>query len=289
MTNKQELIFNVTHNDFQDKVIKASEEVPVVADFWAPWCTPCKVLEPILEKIVLSLDGQTRLARINIEQERILGIDWGIQSVPTVKIFRNGEAVGEFIGVYQELDLRLLLERFIPTEADRLTMEGNRLLEQSLSEAAEATFYQALQLDQHHPVALLHLAELCFQKGERDKARQFAKAIDEGEKEHEAAGNILARIDFLETCEKVGDKKTCQARVGQDPDDLDARYDYALCLAAENDYKGALDELLFILEKDKEFKNRSAHKATLRIFSIIGEESEFIDDYRSRLSMILFS
>lgn len=283
------IVFQVTRADFEEKVIEASRERPVVVDFWAPWCSPCRTLGPILERVILSYGGKILLAKVNIEENHDLAVEWSIQTIPIVKVFREGRVQGEFIGALPESKIRNLLEGYIPSQADELALQGNRLLEKGATPAAEATYYQVLQIDERHPEALFRLAKICLEKNEREKAREFARAIDLGEKRHEAAQQILAQIEFLETCEKAGNLKTCEAAVEKTPRDMDARYHYALCLAAGKDYKKALDQLLGILEKDREFKDKAAHQAVLRIFSIIGEESEYIDEYRSRLSMILFS
>jgi putative thioredoxin len=282
-------VFPVTQADFEEKVIRASGEKPVAVDFWAPWCSPCRTLGPVLERVVLSYGGKILLAKVNIEENHELAVQWGIQTIPIVKIFRDGKVTDEFIGALPESKIRLILDTHVPSEADELVLQAKSLLEKGAVPAAEATYYQVLQMDPHHPEALFRLAEICLEKNERDKAREFAREIPLGEKRHEDALRILAQIEFLETCEHAGNLGTCEAAVKDNPGNLDARYVYALCLAARKDYKAALDQLLFILEKDKEYKDKAAHRAVLSIFSIIGEESEYIDEYRSRLSMILFT
>ncbi|MBN1902479.1 tetratricopeptide repeat protein [Candidatus Sumerlaeota bacterium] len=282
-------VFTVNASDFEEKVIEASSKKPVAVDFWAPWCAPCRIIGPILERVVLSYNGKILLAKANIEENQELAVQWQIQSIPIVKIFRNGKVWDEFIGAIPESKIRDVLGKLVPTEEDDLASEGNRLLEKGAAQAAESLFYQILQKNPRHSEALYRLAEISLEKEEIEKARQFAKAIDIGEKRHEDAQKILAQIEFLETCKKTGDPKTCRAAVEENPENLDARYHYALCLAAQKDYRKALDQLLFIMEKDRQFKDKSAHQTILRIFSIIGEESEYLDEYRSRLSMILFS
>ena len=199
-------VFQVTQADFQEKVIEASAEKPVVVDFWAPWCSPCRILGPILERVILSYEGKVLLAKVNIEENRDLAVKWAIQSIPIVKIFREGGVQGEFIGALPESKIRSILKGYIPSQADELALQGNRLLDKGATQAAEATYYQVLQIDPRHTDALLHLANISLEKGEWEKAREFARAIDPGEKHHEAAKKILAQIEFLETCKKITKK-----------------------------------------------------------------------------------
>ncbi len=289
MKKRDDFIFDVSEADFESRVVEASASAPVVVEFWAPWCGSCLTLAPALEKAVRSFKGRMRLAKVNTELEPGLAEVWRVQSIPAVKIFKDRILVGEFIGALPEPKIKDYLDQFAPTELDGLLLEGDHLLKRGATDAAEATYYQALQTSPRHPGVHLRLAQISLEKGERDKARQFAKAIDQGEKEYEPAQTILARLEFLEACDKAGTRKECEQKVRKTPEDLDVRYNFALCLAAEEDYRKALDELLFILEKNRDFKDRAAHKAVLHIFSMIGEESEYIDEYRSRLAMIIFS
>jgi len=289
MTEKDHMIFDVSEAEFENKVIQRSFQIPVVVDFWAPWCAPCRILEPSLESAVRSFKGKILLARVNTEQNQALAVTWDIRSIPAVKIIREGKVAGDFVGAAPEEQIRALLEKFVPSEADELVNEGNKLLEKGAIEAAEAACFQALDIDSHHPGAHLGLARIYLGRRDWEKARQFAAAVMEGDKEYDAARGILAQIEFREVCRDAGDRQACDERLSNNPGDLEARYQLALCMAAGGEYRQALDELLVVLEKSREFKDRAAHQAILKIFSILGEDCPYLDEYRSRLSMILFS
>ena len=289
MKKREDFIFDASEGEFESRVVEASASAPVVVEFWAPWCGACHTLAPVLEKLIRSFKGRLRLARVDTERNPGLAQSWQVQSIPMVKIFKDKMVVGEFIGALPEPKIKDYLEKFAPTELDGLILEGDHLLKRGATEAAEATYYQALGINPQHPGVQLRLADISLRKGEREKARQLAKAIDQGEKEYESASAILARIEFMESCEKAGKKESCELKVRQNPEDLEARYNYALCLAAEQEYPKALEELLFILERDKNFKDKSAHKAVLHIFFLLGEEWEYLDEFRSRLARIIFS
>ncbi len=289
MTGDEIIIFDVNEDDFQERVVAASAEHLVVVDFWAPWCAPCRILTPILERIVVSYGGKVLLAKLNVTENQYVATRWGIRGIPAVKVFKGGKVVSEFVGAYPESEIRRRLATIMPSGADEFIRAGDSLLQKGAMDAAEAKYQEALRADAQHPAAHLQLAELSARKGDIDKARQLASAIEESSAEYPEASNLLTRLDFVEHCKKAGGREACADRITKEPDNLDARYDFATCLAAEGKYRNALYELLSIVEKNKDYRDGAARKAMLRIFSILGEESEFIDEYRSRLSMILFS
>jgi len=285
---EQDLISDVTESEFDTRVIAASRERVVVVDFWAPWCAPCRVLGPLLEKVVRSYGGSAALAKVNTEECPAIASRWRVQALPTVKIFRDGQVAGEFMGALPEAEIRRHLSQVIPSESDDLVEEGDRALSAGSIDAAGQKYREALALDPDHDRARVRLAEIALKNGDEDTAREMVSAVSEDSTEQEAAAAILARVEFAVRCRQAGARDACAARAAEDEDNLDAQYDHGCCLAAAGEYPRALDLFLKIVERDKHYADDAAKNAMLRIFAIVGQRSELADEYRGRLASALY-
>ncbi len=283
-----DIIFDVTPGQFEQQVIARSAQRPVVVDFWAEWCAPCRALTPILESTVGSYEGRALLAKLNIEQDPQTAQRYGVQGIPAVKVFRDGRVIGEFMGALPEAEVARILAAVLPSRADELVAQGDGLLQDHSVEEAEARYQDSLEQDPQHSGALLRLGTLAVEKGEGERASEFLSRIEEDAPEHEAALALLARIEFGETCRQKGGLAACEERAAGSPDDLDARYDLACCLAAESQYEGALDEFLKVVTADRAFRDQAAKNAMVRIFSLVGPRSELADTYRKKLAGVLY-
>jgi len=283
-----ELIFEVTEEDFEQRVVAASAEHAVVVDFWAPWCGPCHMLGPVLERVVLSYQGKVVLAKVNVDENQGLAAIWNIQGIPAVKIFKAGKVAGEFVGALPESEVRQQIAAVMPSEADELVLEGDRLEEEGNRELAETNYRKALELTPRHPRATLKLSKIFFEKGDYQQAQNLAKTVGPDADEYEETQAVLARIGFIEECSKQGGLRACEERLAKNPADMDSRYALACCLAAEQHYKESLENFLKIVETDKQYGGGMAKEAMVRIFSIIGQRSNLADEYRTRLSRMLY-
>ncbi|KPK65063.1 MAG: hypothetical protein AMK73_04040 [Planctomycetes bacterium SM23_32] len=281
-------VFDVAPGGFEQQVIAASAERPVVVDFWAEWCAPCRALGPVLERVVGSYEGRAALARVNVDEDPQTAARYGVQGIPAVKVFRDGRIAGEFMGALPEPEVRRILGAVLPSATDELVSEGDRLMEEGRLEDAERCYEQALEGDGGHTGAMLRLATLAVERGEQERARELLTRIEEDAPEHKAALGLLARIEFGETAERVGGRSACQARLAERPDDLDARYELACCLAAEGDYEGALEQFLQVLAADRHYHDQAPKDAMLRIFSLVGSRSDLADRYRRQLAGVLY-
>jgi len=279
---------DVGEADFEERVIAASRERVVVVDFWAPWCAPCHMLAPGLERVVRESAGRAVLAKVNLDTSPGLASRFGIQAIPHVKVFRDGEVVLELTGALPEGELRQRLSAVLPSPADDVTTEGDRERQAGSPGTAKEKSTEVLESDPRHPAARLRRAEIALEQGDLDSARQMASDMPEEAEEHDAAASILARVDFALHCRKVGGKTACTERAEEDRGDLAASYDLACCLAAEGEYREALDLLLRILKQDKHYRDDVAKQAMLRIFFIVGRRSDLADEYRSELARTLY-
>jgi len=283
-----ELIFDVTEDDFEQRVVAASTECAVVVDFWAPWCAPCKMLGPVLEKVVTLYQGKVKLAKVNVDENQGLAAIWKIQGIPAVKIFRAGKVAGEFVGALPESKIKRQLAAVIPSETDELVLEGDRLEEKGNRELAETNYRKALELTPRHPQATLKLSKIFFEKGDYQQAQNLAETVGPDADEYEETQAVLARIGFIEECSKQEGLVICEERLAKNPADMDSRYALACCLAVEQRYEESLENFLKIVETDKHYNEGAAKEAMVRIFSIIGQRSKLADEYRTRLSRMLY-
>ncbi|MCK4283372.1 MAG: tetratricopeptide repeat protein [Candidatus Brocadiae bacterium] len=283
-----EVIFDVAPGRFDEQVVQASFKRAVVVDFWAEWCAPCRALTPVLERVVGSFKGRAVLAKVNIEQDREVAVRYGIQSIPNVKVFREGKVVGQFMGALPEPQVARILEAVIPSRADELTAEGDHLLQESKPDEAEKRYQKALQDNPQHSGALVRLGTLALEAGDLDRAQEMLSRIEENAADYDAAQGLLARIEFSRTCQQKGGRAACEQRLAEDDGDLDARYDLACCLAAEGEYGPALEQFLEIFSVDKNYRDQAPKDAMVRIFSLVGPRSELADTYRRKLAAVLY-
>jgi len=277
----------VGEEDFEKEVLERSIRAPVVVDFWAPWCGPCKVLGPVLERLAEEHAGDFILAKVNVDENPELAGLFRIQGIPAVKIFKDGKIAGEFTGALPEDSVREILSRFVPTEADRDAVEAEELQKSGRTEEAKALYENVLQTDPNHPKALLGLARVQITAGEDDKALNLLEKVALTSPERKDADQLTARLTLKSTAHQ--DEAALSAALASDPDNLEKRFELAQALAANEKYEQALAEFLSIVQKDRSFRDAAARKAMLRIFEVLGDDNELTRKYRSELAKVLFS
>ena len=287
MTN-DEIIVNVGENDFQEKVIEASRDRVVVVDFWASWCQPCRMLSPVLERVVSSFYGQAILAKVNTEEHPMLARQWGIQGIPAVKIFKDGNMAAEFVGVQPEPVIRDFIAPLITTEADSLSMQGDSLLDSGKISKAKKIFKKAIAFDDRHEYSHARLAYIAVEEGNIEEAKKHASYVNESSEAYGIIEAVMSRIYFMEYCKENGGQAYARKAAVKNPENLENRFRLACCLAAEVHYIEAIDELLYIIEKNKKFNDDIARKTILKIFDILGPRDPVTEKYRSKLSRLVF-
>jgi putative thioredoxin len=275
------MVIDVTEADFQAQVIERSSKQPVLVDFWAAWCGPCRALGPVLEK--LAGEGRFVLAKVDTDANQRLAGAFGIRGIPAVKLFVDGKVAGEFTGALPEPQVRAFLDQHIPSEADRLVREAAA----ADPEAAARLLDQALALEPEHAGARLARARVALAAGDVDAARVHAGAITPAADEHEAAQHLLEAIGFAVACTEAGGADGARARLEADPKDLDARIALGQCLAAAGDHRAALDELLEAVTQKRHYRDDAARKAMLTIFGLLGPGNELASEYRRKLQIVL--
>jgi len=274
-----EFIIDVSEADFEYQVLAYSQQTPVVVDFWAEWCKPCKVLGPLLERMAEEAQGEFRLAKVNVDENANLAIRYGVRSIPAVKAFRDGQMIAEFVGVQPEARLREFLSSIAPSESDLLVEKGSSQLSLLRSQQAEQTFRQALEMTPGNSAALLGLAKSLLQQGKGKESLPILAGFPTS-REFKSASILLPLAQALDALERNLDDPS------EDP--LDAAFHQAMRLVKRGNLEAAMDGLLDILRENKHYRGERARQVMLGLLEILGNESETARQYRQELATVLF-
>ncbi len=287
MNDKTNLIFDVTGADFAETVIARSQQIPVLVDFWAQWCAPCRTLGPVLEAAVIREKGRIVLARVDVDAENGLAAEYGIQSIPTVKIFSGGKVVEEFSGALPAEEIDRLLFEFLPDPAEGRIGEANRSLDAGRWEEAERIYQSIRDGEPSHPGAALGLGLIAYHQGRYREADELLSEVTPQTPGYDQVAPLRGRIYFQ--TEAPPDMAAITAALEADPADPGALYDLALAYGRGGEYLRALDTLIEVLSVKKDYGDGKAREAYLRLLAILGRKSADGKLYERKLSMLLFS
>ncbi|HEY6920151.1 MAG TPA: co-chaperone YbbN [Methyloceanibacter sp.] len=287
-----DLIKNTTTKDFLRDVIEASREVPVLVDFWAPWCGPCRQLTPILEKAVRGAKGAVRLVKLNIDEHPQIPGQMGVQSIPAVFAFQDGRPVDGFMGALPESRVNAFIARLIG-DADGDTAADIEAADEALAagdlNAAAQLFGEVLQKDRENAQALAGLAKCYIKTGDLTRAEQTLALVPPAKADSAAVASARAALELSRKAPAAGEIDALRAKLAADSKDAQARFDLALALNAKGDRKGALDELLILVAKNRSWNDDAARKQLLQLFDAWGPSDPSTVTGRQRLSSLLFA
>jgi putative thioredoxin len=287
MSDKQSYVFNVTEADFEQAVIQRSQETPVVVDFWAPWCAPCRQLGPILEGMVAKYGGQVLLAKVDIDQEQGLAARHGVDSIPTVIAYKDSRPFLDFVGLLSEAQLEAFFDRLRPSDAEKHAREA-AALEQTNPQQAEKLYRQALKEDANQEAAILGLARLLVARSQDSEAGELLDRVGIVGEHGQEVEKLRAIIELRQQAHSAGDEPTLRARLEVDPKNAQLLYELGSVLAGQGKFPEALDHLYRAAELDRKLAASKVRETMVKIFHAVGVRSELADEYRDKLTSLLY-
>ncbi|MBF0296700.1 MAG: tetratricopeptide repeat protein [Magnetococcales bacterium] len=279
-------VVDVDGASFASEVLERSRRTPVLVDFWANWCGPCRTLGPILAKLAEELQGRFVLAKIDSDRNPDLARRYGVRGIPAVKLFIDGQVTNEFTGALPESRVRKFLEESLPSGADKAASQAMAALTRGDLQAAEAGFAAVLTQSPEHTEALLGLTRVYLDSGRMEEANATLARLPARDREGTEAKLLAARLAFAAAAVDIA---PLAARVEADPADLAARMALGEALVARESYAEGLEQFLEVVRRNRAFDDDAGRKAILRVFDLLGPGHPLIASFRPRLSALLFS
>jgi putative thioredoxin len=273
-----EYIRTVTESDFEYEVIAYSNQIPVIVDFWAEWCRPCKTLTPVLEKLAEDSQGTFRLAKVNVDDNPNLALRYNVRSIPNVKAFRDGQVVSEFLGLQPEPRVKEFIRNLAPSQIDLLLEKGQSQLEALNWLEAGNSFRQFLAKSPNHPAGLLGLLKSNLMQGAFSNAKQIIEEFPPSQE--------YAHLELLRPL--LNALSAEKSNLGTNDDPLDATYHNGLRLTMRGYLPAAMDGMIEILRQNKHYRNDEPRKVLLALFEVLGDNHPLTQQYRRELAMVLF-
>ena len=289
-----DIIKDSTTATFMADVVEASTTVPVIVDFWAPWCGPCKTLGPVIEKVVREAAGTVRLVKVDIDQNPEIAQQMRVQSIPAVFAFKDGRPVDGFAGAVPESKVREFIKKLTDGAAgdsplDEALDAADEMLAQGDSQGASGLYSQVLQHDPTNIRGSAGLAKSLIAMDEIEQARKMIEDMPDDQKKAPEILAVISQLDLEAAGADVGELSDLRVAIEVDPNNLDARFDLAMARYAENDREGAVDALLESIRINRAWNEEAARKQLLKLFEVFGHTDPVTVDARKRLSSILFS
>jgi putative thioredoxin len=293
MTAAAEVVKETTTQGFMKDVIEESKQQPVLVDFWAPWCGPCKQLTPVLEKVVKAAKGKVKLVKMNIDEHPAIPGQMGIQSIPAVIAFSNGQPIDGFMGALPESQVIAFLERLtkgkIVAEDKNLLEAADAALVGGNPGAAAEIYAQLLSEDAGNVHALAGLVRCYVETGALEQAKQTLALVPEAKQNEAPVAAARAALEVAEQAKSVGPINELEQKVAANPLDHQARFDLATALNAKGQRADAVNHLLEIVKRDRAWNEDGARKQLVQFFEVWGPTDEATVEGRKQLSSILFS
>lgn len=276
----------VDGSSFARDVLEMSKQTPVLVDFWATWCGPCRTLGPVLEKLANEMQGRFILAKIDSDSNQDLARQYGVRGIPAVMLFVDGAKVGDFTGALPESQVRRFLDKSLPSAVDKQVQQAKVLEARQDLEGAVRLYQAALMDNPAHVAGLLGLTRVLLAAGRMEEAQASFSTLKPHEQESVEARVLAAKLCFSA---HAGDTAVWEARVADNPNDLAARLGLGEALIAQEHYEAGLEQFLEVVRRDRKFNEEAGRKAVIRVFDLLGPRHPLVATFRPRLSALLFS
>jgi len=273
--------------NFQNLVLEKSINKPVLVDFWADWCEPCKTIMPMLAKLAEEYDGKFELAKVDADAEQELAGHFGIKSLPTMKLFFQGQMVDELTGVVPESEIRAMIDKHIVSESDQFMKAAMMAYQQGQSEKALEMLNHALTNDPENPDLKIKIAQLVHVEGDSDSAMVLLDSLDEEGLKKDEAIKLRAEINLAKQIADLPDIAEIEQRLEKDAGDLEALQQKSRHLLAQGDYENAMECLLTIMRLDRGFEDDAGRTGLIELFDMLGGEHPSVQKYRRKMFTLL--
>lgn len=280
-------IHNVGMQNFQNLVLEKSINKPVLVDFWADWCQPCQTIMPMLAKLAEEYAGKFELAKVNADEEQELAAHFGIKSLPTMKLFYQGQIVDERMGAVPESDIRAMIDKHIVSESDQLVQAAMMAYQQGNTAQALEVLNNALAKDPDNAELKVTIAQLVYGEGDTESALTLLNSLDNDDAKLDAAIKLRAEINLAAQLADLPELSEIEQRLAQNPGDLGALLQKSRHLTAQGDYENAMECLLTIMRTDRGFEDDVGRTSLLELFDVLGGEHPSVQKYRRKLFNLL--
>ncbi|MFL6618914.1 MAG: thioredoxin [Povalibacter sp.] len=288
MTDAESIATQVTGSNFMAEVVEASAHTPVLVDFWAPWCGPCRQLMPLLDRLAAEYGGRFKLAKVNTDEQQELAQQLGIRSLPTVVLFKDRTSVDHFLGVIPESKIREMLERHLPQLSDAPLTQVQKLKAAGDYSAATTLLQQLLARDSENIALRTESAELKVLEGDVDGAREILQQLQAGEPNHPAVKRLAALITFSGVIAQQPDVRSLKAQAAKNPQDLDLRHAVAVHQLLGGHVEPALETWLDMLRNHRHYGEDLARRSLVLAFEMIGDADPIVSQTRKAMARLLF-
>jgi len=283
----QAYIFDIDEANFDSVVIENSHKIPILVDFWAEWCEPCKSLIPVLHKLAEDMAGQFVLAKVNADQEQAVAQKYGVRSLPTVKLFFQGEVVEEFSGAQPEHFIRELLEKYIPRESDQMMAAAIEEYKQGNVDAAIQLMAQASQMDPANTRVQVMYARALLDNDQADVALALLQSLSDEAKEDQEVKGLLMQLEISSQAAGSDEADELLAQIEANQDDFAAREKLSAFYVATGNHDAALEQLFIIMKSDPEYNDGAGKKGLFNMFDMLGAENPLVSQYRRRMASLI--
>jgi putative thioredoxin len=280
-------MIEINESNFETEVLVRSHEMPVLVDFWADWCAPCKSLMPVLDKLYTDYQGQLQIVKINTDEQRSLAEVNGIRSLPTLRLYRDGEVVEEVMGAQPESVLRELIDPHLLRASNGILQDVQALASGGQTEAAIKLLEQGVQDDPGNPNLPMALARLCMADGQLERAAELLESLPRDQRDGEDGKNLKLLLEFARVAADADDPDTLSATLRDNPGNAPAWHQLGAQQIVNGDYSAALESFMELLKCDRTYADNAAQKGLIALFGLLGENDERVGRYRRQMANLL--